>query len=46
MLFFAAGKQNGKWSEPENLTDSFGVDGNTYSTGISYDGDEIICLPE
>ena len=32
---------NSDWSPPLNLTPSFGVDGNTYSTGISYHGDEI-----
>ena len=38
---FCCRKVNGKWSEPENLTASFGVDGNTYTTGISYNGDEL-----
>ena len=38
---FCSRKTNGKWSEPENLTEAFGVDGNTYSTGISYNGDEL-----
>jgi tetratricopeptide (TPR) repeat protein len=38
---FCSRKQNGKWGPPENLTEAFGVDGNTYSTGISYKGDEI-----
>ena len=32
---------NSNWSPPVNLTPFFGVDGNTYSTGISYHGDEI-----
>ncbi|MBN1158715.1 MAG: PD40 domain-containing protein [Bacteroidales bacterium] len=34
-------KENGTWSYPVNLTSSFGVDGNTYVTGISYEGDEL-----
>lgn len=34
--------ENGKWTEPINLTPSFEVDGNTYCTGISYKGDELI----
>ncbi len=38
---FCSRKVNGKWSEPENLTEAFGVDGNTYTTGISYNGDEL-----
>jgi hypothetical protein len=38
---FYSEKVNGKWSEPINLTPSFGVDGNSYSTGLSYDGKEL-----
>ncbi len=38
---FYSEKINGKWSEPVNLTPSFGVDGNSYSTGLSYDGKEL-----
>ncbi len=38
---FCSRKVNGKWNEPENLTEAFGVDGNTYTTGISYNGDEL-----
>ncbi len=38
---FYCRRENGKWSEPLNLTPFFGVDGNCYSTGISYDGDEL-----
>ncbi len=38
---FYSEKINGKWSEPINLTPSFGVDGNSYSTGLSYDGKEL-----
>ncbi len=33
--------KNGQWSEPVNLTPFFGVDGNSYCTGISYDGKEL-----
>lgn len=32
---------NGKWSEPVNLTPDFQADGNSYTTGLSYDGNEI-----
>jgi tetratricopeptide (TPR) repeat protein len=38
---FYSRKDNGKWSEPVNLTPAFGVDGNCYSTGLSYNGDEL-----
>jgi Tol biopolymer transport system component len=38
---FITEKVNGRWSEPVNLTSYFAVDGNTYVTGISYDGDEL-----
>lgn len=38
---FCSRKVNGRWSEPENLTEYFQVDGNTYTTGISYEGDEL-----
>lgn len=38
---FYSRKENGKWSEPLNLTPSFGVDGNSYCTGLSYNGDEL-----
>lgn len=38
---FIARYENGKWSEPVNLTPEFEVDGNTYTTGLSYNGDEI-----
>jgi hypothetical protein len=38
---FCSRKVNGKWSEPENLTEAFGVDGNSYTTGLSYNGDEL-----
>ncbi len=38
---FYCRRDNGKWSEPLNLTPFFGLDGNSYCTGLSYDGDEI-----
>lgn len=38
---FYCRKENGRWSEPQNLTPSFGVDGNSYCTGLSYNGDEL-----
>jgi len=38
---FYSQKVNGKWSEPQNLTPSFSVDGNSYCTGLSYNGDEV-----
>ncbi|MBN2274974.1 MAG: PD40 domain-containing protein [Bacteroidales bacterium] len=37
---FYAEKINGKWSDPVNLTAFFAVDGNSYCTGLSYDGRE------
>ena len=39
-VFFVE-KKNGQWSEPVNLTPFFGVDGNSYCTGLSYDGKEL-----
>jgi tetratricopeptide (TPR) repeat protein len=38
---FCSRKENGKWGAPVNLTPFFSVDGNSYTTGISYDGDEL-----
>jgi tetratricopeptide (TPR) repeat protein len=38
---FYCHRENGKWSEPLNLTPSFGLDGNSYSSGLSYNGDEL-----
>jgi hypothetical protein len=38
---FCSRKENGDWGYPVNLTPSFAVDGNTYSTGLSYNGDEL-----
>ncbi|MBN1415042.1 MAG: PD40 domain-containing protein [Bacteroidales bacterium] len=38
---FYSVKRNGKWSDPIDLTPFFAVDGNTYCTGISYDGKEL-----
>ena len=38
---FYSKKEKGKWTYPINLTPEFALDGNSYSTGISYNGDEI-----
>jgi tetratricopeptide (TPR) repeat protein len=38
---FYSQKKDGKWTEPVNLTPFFMVDGNTYCTGLSYDGKEM-----
>jgi tetratricopeptide (TPR) repeat protein len=38
---FYSKKDSGKWTYPINLTPEFALDGNSYSTGISYEGDEI-----
>jgi len=38
---FYSKKDSGKWAYPVNLTPEFALDGNSYSTGISYKGDEI-----
>ncbi len=38
---FYSRKDSGKWTNPVNLTPEFALDGNSYSTGISYKGDEI-----
>lgn len=40
-VFLAKKDNNGAWSEPENLTSSFGLDGSSYTTGLSFSGDEI-----
>lgn len=40
-VFITNKDENGSWKEPYNLTPDFGVDGNTYTTGISYFGDEL-----
>ncbi len=40
-VFYSKKDENGNWSYPLNLTPYFALDGNSYSTGISYDGDEI-----
>ena len=40
-VFITVKQLNGSWSPPENLTPDFGLDGNSYSTGISFHGDEI-----
>jgi len=39
-VFYSVKKDN-KWSEPINLTEYFGLDGNSYCTGLSWEGDEI-----
>ena len=41
-VFISHKQLNGSWSEPYNLTGDFGVDGNSYTTGISYNGNEIL----
>lgn len=41
-VFISTKNTNGKWGMPYNLTPDFGLDGNSYCTGISYDGDEIL----
>lgn len=38
---FYSVKKDDKWSEPLNLTEYFGLDGNSYCTGLSWEGDEI-----
>jgi hypothetical protein len=38
---FYSRKENGKWIYPLNLTPSFELDGNSYCTGISWDGTEL-----
>jgi tetratricopeptide (TPR) repeat protein len=38
---FISKKVNGSWGYPENLTPYFALDGSSYSTGLSYKGDEI-----
>lgn len=40
-VFLSEKGEGGQWSEPVNLTPEFGLDGNSYCTGISYFGDEI-----
>jgi hypothetical protein len=40
-VFLSKKNENGIWSEPENLTSSFGLDGSSFTTGISFSGDEI-----
>ncbi|MCG8697738.1 MAG: hypothetical protein MI922_06765, partial [Bacteroidales bacterium] len=40
-VFISNKKLDNSWSEPHNLVEEFGVDGNTYSCGLSYKGDEI-----
>ncbi len=40
-VFLSARNEDGTWSEPVNLTPAFGLDGDSYCTGISFFGDEI-----
>jgi tetratricopeptide (TPR) repeat protein len=40
-VFISTKNSQDKWSEPVNLTPDFGLDGNSYCTGISFAGDEI-----
>lgn len=40
-VFISTLDSAGQWSEPYNLTPDFGLDGNSYVTGITYNGDEI-----
>lgn len=40
-IFLSRKTDDRNWTEPVNLTPDFGLDGNSYSTGISYDGTEI-----
>ncbi|NBC82039.1 MAG: hypothetical protein GVY19_01530 [Bacteroidetes bacterium] len=40
-VFISHRQPNGQWSNPVNLTPEFGLDGNSYSTGISYNGNEL-----
>jgi tetratricopeptide (TPR) repeat protein len=39
---FISHYEKGSWTEPLNLTPFFGVDGNSYTSGLSYNGDEMI----
>lgn len=40
-IFITTLDSNGTWSPPYNLTPDFGLDGNSYTTCISYHGDQI-----
>ncbi|MBN1599598.1 MAG: PD40 domain-containing protein [Bacteroidales bacterium] len=40
-VFISFKNEDGSWTAPVNLTPEFGLDGNSYSTGITYFGDEI-----
>jgi len=40
-VFISVKNEDGTWSPPVNLTGDFGLDGDTYTTGISFFGDEI-----
>lgn len=39
-------KQNGKWSEPVNITPQVGSDGNMIPTGLSADGTELLLIKQ
>lgn len=41
-VFIVRKDKNGNWLPPYNLTPDFGLDGNSYCTGISSSGDEIL----
>ena len=40
-VFISRKKMDGSWSAPKNLTEDFGLDGNSYACGISFSGDII-----
>ncbi len=40
-VFITYKDENGNWGAPYNLTPDFALDGNSYCTGISFNGDEI-----
>lgn len=40
-VFIVSKKDDGSWKVPYNLTSDFGLDGDSYATGISYNGDRI-----
>ena len=40
-VFISTKDNSDNWSEPVNLTPDFGLDGSSYTTGITFHGDEI-----
>ncbi len=40
-VFISTKDKSGNWSDPVNLTPDLGLDGSSYVTGISFNGDEI-----